>query len=271
MANMERFTIVESNTVIKQRVVAVNVRGNGDKITDNMFQEQIPGIELIFVNMDEYESRENLCETLEGTDIVFIVMSSDTEIVSVHIAKIAKDVGALTIAIADKAFSYEALKSVVDSVVIFPNDKSFLSLDSIYAKVINGISGVLLANGEDDINLDFFDLKTIMCLGRIAVTSNGEYQGKNAAVEAINGAIKSPLLIMPIKKALGILVHFYMHPEYPFMDICSAMEVVHRSIDDSADIIFGTTTDKSLPLDFIHITLVATGFEKRAMVAVNNI
>lgn len=271
MENMEHFAIIESNKVIKPRIVAVDVRGNDEKITNDMSQEQIPGIDLILANMDEDASYENFRETLKGTDIVFIVMSSDTEIVSVHIAKIAKEAGALTIAIVDKTFSYEALKSVVDSLVVFPNDKAISSIDSIYAKVINGISGVILAKGEDDINLDSLDLKTIMCRGGIAITSIGEYRGMNAAVEAINSAMKSPLLIMPIKKASGILVNFHMHSEYPFMNISSALEVIHKSIDDSADIIFGTTTDKSLPLDFIHITLLATGFEKRAMVAVNNI
>jgi cell division protein FtsZ len=271
MANMEQFTIVESNTAIKPRVVAVNVRGNGEKIADDVFQEQTPGIELIFVNMDEDESRENLRETLEGTDIVFIVMSNDIEIVSVCIAKIAKEAGALTIAMVDKNSHYEVLKNVVDSVVVLPNDKINSNINNIYAQVINGISGVILANGKNDINLDFLDLKTIMCHGGIAVTGIGEYQGKNAAVEAINSAMNSPLLIMPIKKASGVLVHFYMHSEYNFIDISSAMEVVHRSIDNSADIIFGTTTDESLPHDFIHITLVAAGFEKRVMLAVNNI
>jgi cell division protein FtsZ len=75
---------------------------------------------------------------------------------------------------------------------------------------------------------------------------------------------------MSVTGALGVLVHFSMHPEFPFMELSEAMNVVHTSVDESADVIFGTTTDESLPKDFIRITLVATGFEKKAAMGINN-
>jgi cell division protein FtsZ len=99
----------------------------------------------------------------------------------------------------------------------------------------------------------------------------GEHEGDNAAYEAIKSAIESPLLDnMSINGAMGVLVHFHMHPEFPFMEITEAMEVVQESAHEDADVIFGTTTDSTIPVDFIRITLVATGFEKDLKLGVNN-
>ncbi|MFA6396657.1 MAG: cell division protein FtsZ, partial [Sulfurimonas sp.] len=70
--------------------------------------------------------------------------------------------------------------------------------------------------------------------------------------------------------ALGVLVHFNTHPDFPLMELSAAMEVVHKSVDDSAEVIFGTTTHEDYPLDFIRITLVATGFEKKTAQGINN-
>ena len=149
--------------------------------------------------------------------------------------------------------------------------ESFKIVDSVLARAVSGTSGVILASGEDDINLDFADLQTVMSHRGLALMGVGEYTGDNAANEAIKNAIESPLLDnMSINGALGVLVHFNMHPEYPFMEISSAMEIVQKSVDDSAEVIFGTTTNKDLPIDFIRITLVATGFEKRAAQGINN-
>jgi cell division protein FtsZ len=178
----------------------------------------------------------------------------------------------------------EDLKNESDSIVVIPNDKllsiidpkmgikeSFKIVDSVLARAVSGTSGVILANGEDDINLDFADLQTVMSHKGLALMGVGEYQGSDAANEAIKNAIESPLLDnMSISGALGVLVHFNMHPEYPFMQISSAMDVVQKSVDESAEVIFGTTTDRDLPLDFIRITLVATGFEKKLSQGINN-
>jgi cell division protein FtsZ len=75
---------------------------------------------------------------------------------------------------------------------------------------------------------------------------------------------------MSINGALGVLVHFSMHPVFPFMELSAAMDVVHNSVDDGADVIFGTTTDEDFPKDFIRISLVATGFDKKAAQGFNN-
>lgn len=332
---MEPFSIEESTTLTGARIVAVGVGGGGGNMIGYMLKEQIPGIELIIANTDAQvleqgsaatkiqlgakltkglgagmkpevgkesaiESYEDLTRALEGADIVFVAAGlgggTGTGAAPI-IAKCAKDVGALTIAVVTKPFSFEGkkrlklaedglteLKNESDCIVVIPNDKllsiidpklgikeSFKIVDSVLARAVSGTSGVILASGDNDINLDFADLQTVMSHRGLALMGVGEYKGENAAYEAIKNAIESPLLDnMSVNGALGVLVHFSMHPEFPFMELSAAMDVVHNSVDEAADVIFGTTTDESLPKDFIRITLVATGFEKKAAMGINN-
>lgn len=332
---MEPFSIEESKTLTGARIVAVGVGGGGGNMIGYMLKEQIPGIELIMANTDAQvldqagsttkiqlgakltkglgagmkpevgkesalESYESIARALEGADIVFVAAGlgggTGTGAAPI-IAKIAKEVGALTIAVVTKPFAFEGkkrlklaeegldeLKKESDSIVVIPNDKllsiidpklgikeSFKIVDSVLARAVSGTSGVILASGENDINLDFADLQTVMSHRGLALMGVGEYKGDNAAYEAIKNAIESPLLDnMSINGALGVLVHFSMHPDFPFMELSAAMDVVHNSVDDGADVIFGTTTDANLPEDFIRITLVATGFEKKTCGGINN-
>jgi cell division protein FtsZ len=332
---MEPFSIEESTTLTGARIVAVGVGGGGGNMIGYMLKEAIPGIELIIANTDAQvleqgtaatkiqlgakltkglgagmkpevgkesalESYEDLAHALTGADIVFVAAGlgggTGTGAAPI-IAKIAKEVGALTIAVVTKPFSFEGkkrlklaedglneLKNESDCIVVIPNDKllsiidpkmgikeSFKIVDSVLARAVSGTSGVILASGDNDINLDFADLKTVMSHRGLALMGVGEYKGENAAYEAIKNAIESPLLDnMSVNGALGVLVHFSMHPDFPFMELSAAMDVVHSSVDDSADVIFGTTTDENLPEDFIRITLVATGFEKKAAQSINN-
>jgi cell division protein FtsZ len=166
------------------------------------------------------------------------------------------------------------LKEASDSIVVIPNDKllsiidrklgmedSFKIVDGVLAQAVSGTSGVILADGV--INLDFADLKTVMSHRGMALMGVGEYQGENAAYEAIKSAIESPLLDnMSINGAMGVLVHFYMNPNFPMMEIQEAMNVIYDSADEDADVIFGTSSDQGLDEDFVRITLVATGFEQ---------
>jgi cell division protein FtsZ len=97
----------------------------------------------------------------------------------------------------------------------------------------------------------------------MALMGVGEHEGENAAYEAIKAAIESPLLDnMSINGAMGVLVHFQMHPDFPMMELAEAMEVVHDSAHDDAEVIWGTSTDDSIAENYIKITIVATGFEK---------
>lgn len=238
------------------------------------------------------ESYEALKEALTGADIVFIAAGlgggTGTGAAPV-IAGIAKEIGALTISVVTKPFMFEGnkrmklaeeglkeLKESSDSIVVIPNDKllsiidrklgmkdSFKIVDSVLAQAVSGTSGVILASGDNDINLDFADLQTVMSHRGMALMGVGEHQGENAAYEAIKAAIESPLLDnMSINGAMGVLVHFHMHPDFPMMELNEAMGVVHDSADEDADVIFGTSSDDQLDVDYIRITLVATGFEQ---------
>jgi len=332
---MEPFSIQESTTLTGARIVAVGVGGGGGNMIGHMLKEQIPGIELIIANTDAQaldkcsastkiqigvkltkglgagmkpdvgrdsalENFEDLARALDGADIVFVAAGlgggTGTGAAPI-IAKIAREMGALTIAVVTKPFAFEGrkrlqlaeqgleeLKNEADSIVVIPNDKllsiidsklglkeSFKIVDSVLARAVSGTSGMILASGENDINLDFADLQTVMSHRGLALMGVGEYKGENAAYEAIKNAIESPLLDnMSITGALGVLVHFNTHPDFPLMELSAAMEVVHKSVDDSAEVIFGTTTHEDYPLDFIRITLVATGFEKKVAQGINN-
>ena len=331
----DMFIIEESTRQTGARIVAVGVGGGGGNMIGHMINEGVTGIELVVANTDAQvldkslantkiqlgdkltkglgagmkpsigkdaalESYDELHTALNGADIVFIAagLGGGTGTGAAPIvAQIAKEIGALTIAVVTKPFKFEGgkrsklaekgledLKSECDSIVVIPNDKllsiidkrlgmreSFKIVDSVLAQAVSGTSGVILSHGDNDINLDFADLQTVMCHRGMALMGVGEYQGENAAYEAIKAAIESPLLDnMSINGAMGVLVHFHMHPEFPMMEMTEAMEIVHESADTDADVIFGTTTDDSMPVDAIRITLVATGFEKDLNQGINN-
>jgi cell division protein FtsZ len=246
------------------------------------------------------ENYDDIRAALNGADIVFISAGlgggTGTGAAPV-VAQIAKEVGALTISIVTKPFAFEGkkrlklaedgleeLKKESDSIVVIPNDKllsiidrrlglkdSFKIVDGVLAQAVSGTSGVILSSGENDINLDFADLQTVMSHRGMALMGVGEFEGENAAYEAIKAAIESPLLDnMTINGAMGVLVHFKMHPEFPLMEISDAMNVVHESAHEEAEVIFGTSTDDTIEPNYIKITIVATGFEKEINGATND-
>jgi len=237
------------------------------------------------------ESYDLIKEKLEGADIVFISagMGGGTGTGAAPvIAQAAKEVGALTISVVTRPFKFEGrkraqlaemgieeLKKESDSIVVIPNDKllaivdrkfgikdSFKIVDDILARAVGGISGVILSYGQNDINLDFADVQTVMSHRGLALMGVGEAVGENSAYEAIKSAVESPLLDnISINGAMGVLVHFTIHPDYPLVDIGEAMEVVHDSAHEDAHVIFGTTTNENMAPDQVKITLIATGFE----------
>ncbi len=260
----------------------------GTKLTKGLGAGMKPSIgkDSALENYDEIRS------ALEGADIVFISAGlgggTGTGAAPV-VAQIAKEIGALTISIVTKPFMFEGrkrlklaesgleeLKKESDSIVVIPNDKllsiidrklglkeSFKIVDSVLAQAVSGTSGVILSSGENDINLDFADLQTVMSHKGMALMGVGEHEGENAAYEAIKAAIESPLLDnMSINGAMGVLVHFSMHPDFPMMELAEAMEVVHDSAHDDAEVIWGTSTNENIAENYIKITIVATGFEK---------
>ncbi|NPA82285.1 MAG: cell division protein FtsZ [Epsilonproteobacteria bacterium] len=237
------------------------------------------------------ESYEEIKNALKDSDIVFIAAGlgggTGTGAAPV-IAQAAKELGALTVSIVTKPFRFEGrkraklakggieeLKKESDSIVIIPNDKllsivdknlgikeSFKLVDEVLSRAVNGMSAVVLNAGENNINLDFADVQTVMSHRGMALMGIGESRGDNAAIDAIKSAIESPLLDnMSIKGAMGVLIHFQMHPNFPLMQVNEAMDEIESSADEDADIIFGTTYDDTMEEDAISITIIATGFE----------
>ena len=240
------------------------------------------------------ETYEEIVELLEGSDLVFIATGlgggTGTGASSI-IAKAAKESGAITVSVCTKPFTfegpkrtrlakegYEELKKESDSMIVIPNDKllavidknmgyqeSFKMVDSVLAKAVSGISNIVLSSSAQGINTDFADLQTILSYKGLALMGMGEAQGQSAAKEAVNEAIHSPLLDdVSIHGALGVLVHFQIHPNFPLVAINEAMQVLYEAADDDADVIFGTSVDESQPEDLVKVTLIATGFEKQS-------
>jgi len=243
------------------------------------------------------ESFEDIKATLEGSDIVFISAGlgggTGTGAAPI-IAQAAKEIGALTVSIVTSPFKFEGrkrtklakegleeLKRESDSIIVVPNEKllsiveknlgikeSFRMVDDILAQAVGGISKVILSHGENDINLDFADVKTVMGHRGLALMGAGYATGVNAAYDAAKAAIESPLLDnISIDGAMGVLVHFDIHPDYPIMEIGAAMNIVEESADEDASVIFGTTTNENMDIDEVRITIVATGFEDKNAIA----
>ena len=108
------------------------------------------------------------------------------------------------------------------------------------------------AHGENDINLDFADVKTVMSHRGLALMGSGYATGPSAAYDAAKAAIESPLLDnISIDGAMGVLVHFDIHPDYPIMEISEAMNIIEESADEEASVIFGTTTNPNMRNNFV--------------------
>ncbi len=243
------------------------------------------------------ESFDDIKETLAGADIVFISagMGGGTGTGAAPIvAQAAKEIGALTVSVVTSPFKFEGrkrtklskegleeLKRESDSIVIIPNEKllsiveknlgikeSFRLVDNVLSEAVAGISNVILSHGPNDINLDFADVKTVMGHRGLALMGSGRSEGANAAYDAAKAAIDSPLLDnISINGAMGVLVHFHIHPDYPILQVSEAMETIEDHADEDANVIFGTTTNANMPIDEVKITIVATGFDSNENVA----
>ena len=237
------------------------------------------------------ENYQEIRESLEGSDIVFIAAGlgggTGTGAAAI-IAKAAKEIGALTVSVVTKPFKWEGkkrtglanlgleeLKKVSDSIIIIPNDRlrhiveesigmkdAFKVVDDVLYQAVNGMSEVILKPGSDDINVDFADVKTIMQHKGIALMGIGKAKGDDAANKALELAIKSPLLDeISLSGAKGIMIHWTVNPDVSMFAIGDVMENINDTLTGNPEIIFGTTTNDTLAVDEIKITIVATGFE----------
>jgi cell division protein FtsZ len=235
------------------------------------------------------ESREELKDALKGTDMVFITagMGGGTGTGAAPIvAGVAKDLGALTVAVVTRPFAFEgarrrqqaekgieALRQEVDTLIVIPNDRllavcdqkatvteSFLMADDVLRQGIQGISELITVPG--DINLDFADVRRIMQDAGPALMAIGRSTGENRAVEAAQAAISSPLLDVSIHGARGVIFNVTSSGGIGLHELNMAAQVIAEVVDPEAEIIFGTATDPDLG-DEVKITLIATGFAAR--------
>ena len=234
------------------------------------------------------ENKSEIEEALRGADMVFVTagMGGGTGTgAAPMVAGIAKEMGILTIGVVTKPFTFEgkkrlsqadrgieSLKSKVDTLVIIPNDKllqiidrktsimeAFKMADDVLRQGVQGISDLIAVPGL--VNLDFADVKTIMLNTGMAHMGVGSASGENRAEDAAKAAIESPLLETSIEGARGVIINITGGENLGLHEVNTAAELVQRSVDPEANIIFGTVTDPSME-DEIKITVIATGFEK---------
>jgi cell division protein FtsZ len=233
------------------------------------------------------ESSEEIKGLLKGADMVFVTcgMGGGTGTGAAPvIAKLAKEAGALTIGVVTKPFTFEGsrrrrvaddgikqLKESVDTLIVIPNDRllqivdkkasiqqAFHVADDVLRQGIQGISELITVPGL--INLDFADVRTIMAEGGSALMAIGQANGDNRSQNAAEQAIHSALLDVSIDGAQGILFNVTGGPDMSLYEVNEAAEIIRRTADPEANIIFGAVVDPELK-DTIRITVIATGFD----------
>ena len=234
------------------------------------------------------ESKTEIAEALRGADMVFVTagMGGGTGTGAAPIvAACAKEMGILTIGVVTKPFTFEgkkrlsqadrgveSLKGKVDTLVVIPNDKllqiidrktsiieAFKMADDVLRQGVQGISDLIAVPGL--VNLDFADVKTIMLNTGIAHMGIGRASGENRAEDAAKQAVQNPLLESSIEGAKGVIINITGGPNLGLHEVNTAAELVQRSVDPEANIIFGAVIDETLDEDIV-ITVIATGFEK---------
>ena len=235
------------------------------------------------------ENEEDLREALADSHMVFITAGfgggTGTGAAPV-IAEICKDLGALTVAVVTRPFSFEgkkrskqaesgieALKKVVDTAITIPNDRlrglaskkatlveMFVKADEILLHSVKGITDLIMMPGV--VNLDFADVRTTMSKAGLALMGIGISSGENRAVEAAGKAISHPLLEdVPITGARGVLMNITASSGMEFEEVAEASEYIHKEVGENAEIFWGTSVDDSLD-DEMRVTVIATGIGK---------
>ena len=241
------------------------------------------------------EAQQEITQALEGSDMVFITagMGGGTGTGAAPVvAKIAKELGILTIAVVTKPFTWEGkkrqnqantgldkLKEYVDAVIVVPNDKllqvvdrqvslqeSFIIVDEVLLRGVQGISDIITVPGI--INVDFADVKSVMQSSGSALMGIGRAQGEGRAIKAAQQAINSQLLESSINGASGVIVNITGGPDMGIHEISDAASIIHDAVLDDATVIIGTAIDEKIQGE-IQITVIATGFELKSNVTLS--
>lgn len=314
-----------SSEPLGARIKVVGVGGGGGNAVNNMIRSGLSGIEFVAANTDvqalkssdahiklqlgdkltkglgaganpavgeaaAQESAEDIRRMLEGSDMVFVTagMGGGTGGGGASvIARIAREVGALTVGVVTKPFLFEgkrrmtnaeaginALKKEVDTLITIPNQRllavagrnttlldTFQKADDVLFQAVKGISDLILFEGL--VNVDFADVKAVMSEMGMAMMGSGQGSGENRAIEAAEKAISSPLLEdISIHGARGILINVTAGPDVTLQEINEAAELIHSEAHDDANIIWGMVIDPELG-DSVRVTVIATGFGER--------
>lgn len=311
----------EIETFAKIKVIGVG--GSGGSAVNRMIEKGIKGVEFIAVNTDiqalhynkagkklhigksitrglgagmnpdlgrqaAEESQNEIRELLKDADMVFVTggMGGGTGTgAGPVVAEIARDLGALTVAVVTKPFAFEGaqrkniadrglteLNDKVDTIITIPNDRllqvidkktslldAFMVADDILRQGVQGIAELITIPGL--INVDFADVKAVMSNAGSALMGIGQATGENKAIEAAKAAISSPLLEMSIDGARGILFTIMGGPNLSMTEVNEAAKIITASADEDAKIIFGTVINDKMK-DEIKISVVATGFDR---------
>lgn len=307
------------------QIKVVGVGGGGSNAVNRMIEAGLRGVEFIAVNTDAQalmlsnapvrvrigdkltkglgaggdssigdkaaeESSEDLAQTLDGADMVFVTcgMGGGTGSGAAPvIARVAKEAGALTVGVVTKPFGFEggrraataeqglaALKKEVDTLIVIPNDRllqivdrkasvreAFRIADDVLRQGIQGISELITVPGL--INLDFADVRAIMSQGGSALMAVGRASGENRASEAAQRAISNALLDVTIDGARGVLFNVRGASDVTLVEVTEAAEIIKRTTHPDANIIFGAVIDDEMGED-LQITVIATGFDGSA-------
>ena len=313
------FTYVENDKTAKIKVIGVG--GAGGNAINNMIEDNLQGVKFICANTDAQalevskaeiklqlgeqlteglgaganpnigreaalENRDAIRQSLEDSHMVFITAGfgggTGTGAAPV-IAEICKEIGALTVAVVTKPFSFEGrkrarqaeegietLKQVADTVITIPNDRlralasknakmieMFKKADEILLHSVKGITDLIMMPGL--VNLDFADVRTTMSRAGLAIMGIGVSRGENRAIEAAERAISHPLLEdIAISGAKGVLMNITCNSELTMEEMTEASERIYNEVGENADIIWGAVVDDSMD-DEMSVTVIATG------------
>ena len=313
---------VKSDVESFARIRVVGVGGSGGNAVNHMVSSHVQGVDFIAVNTDGQdlhknkakrkvhmgkaltrglgtgmnadlgkqaadESREEIQDALKGSDMVFVTcgMGGGTGTGAAPVvAKIARELGALTVGVVTKPFSFEGaqrgrlaeqglaeLRKAVDALIMIPNDKlltivtretgiknAFAMCDDILKQAVEGISDIITQTGI--INVDFADVRAVMQNAGSALMGIGSGIGEKRAELAARAAINSPLLDVSIHGAKGVLFSIAGGEDLGMLEVQDAANVITEAIDPDAKVIFGAVTDPSLKKGAVRVTVIATGF-----------
>jgi cell division protein FtsZ len=318
---------VKSDVESFARIRVVGVGGSGGNTLNHMVATKVDGVDFISINTDAQdlhkskakkkihigktltrglgtgmnpemgkqaadETREEIQDAIKGSDMVFVTcgMGGGTGTGAAPVvAKIARELGALTVGVVTKPFAFEGqqrvalaeqglneMRKAVDALIIIPNDKllaivsrevgiknAFAMCDDILKQAVEGISDLITQTGI--INVDFADVRAIMQNAGSALMGIGTAMGDKRAELAAKAAINSPLLEVSISGAKGVLFSIAGGEDLGMLEVQDAANVITEAIDPDAKVIFGAVTDPSLKKGAVRVTVIATGFPESHM------